>query len=53
MLYGVQTKYLKRAVRRNIRRFPPDFMFELNIQESEVLRYQIGTSSWGGLRYFQ
>lgn len=50
-LYGVETKQLKRAVRRNIRRFPPDFMFELNADELKFLRNQFGTSSWGGLRY--
>ena len=50
-LYGVQTKVLKQAVRRNIDRFPPDFMFEINKNEMENLRSQIVTSSWGGLRY--
>ena len=50
-LYGVGTKQLKRAVRRNERRFPPDFMFELSQDEFENLRSQIGTSSWGGVRY--
>jgi superfamily I DNA and RNA helicase len=50
-LYGVQTKVLKQAVRRNINRFPFDFMFELNKKEFENLRSQIVTSSWGGLRY--
>ena len=51
LLYGVETKQLKRQVRRNIERFPDDFMFELNETESEILRSQIGTSSWGGSRY--
>ncbi len=51
-LYGVETKYLKRQVRRNIKRFPEDFMFELNKNEFENLRCQFGTSSWGGTRYF-
>ena len=51
LLYGVETKQLKRQVRRNIERFPDDFMFELNEIESEILRSQIGTSSWGGSRY--
>ena len=51
LLYGVETKQLKRQVRRNIERFPDDFMFELNEIESEILRSQIGTSSWGGTRY--
>jgi len=50
-LYGVETKYLKRQVRRNIDRFPEDFMFELTKNEQEILRCQIGTSSWGGARY--
>ena len=50
-LYGVETKQLKRAVRRNIDRFPTDFMFELINDEIENLRCQIGTSSWGGSRY--
>lgn len=51
ILYGVESKQLKRAVRRNIKRFPSDFMFELDNDEWESLRSQIGTSSWGGLRY--
>lgn len=50
-LYGVETKALKRQVRRNIERFPEDFMFEMTEVEWHNLRYQIGTSSWGGLRY--
>lgn len=50
-LYGVETKQLKRAVKRNIERFPSDFMFELTRPEFENLRRQIGTSSWGGSRY--
>jgi len=50
-LYGVETKQLKRAVRRNIKRFPSDFMFELSRDEFEILRSHFGTSSWGGLRY--
>lgn len=50
-LYGVQTKQLKRQVTRNKSRFPPDFMFELTIDENEILRCQSGTSSWGGDRY--
>lgn len=51
MLYGVETKQLKRAVRRNISRFPADFMFELTTKEEKILRSQFGTSSWGGSRY--
>jgi hypothetical protein len=50
-LYAVETKQLKRAVKRNIERFPHDFMFELSKHELENLRSQIGTSSWGGIRY--
>ena len=50
-LYGVETKQLKRAVRRNISRFPEDFMFELSDAEFIDLRSQFGTSSWGGIRY--
>jgi hypothetical protein len=50
-LYGIETKQLKRAVRRNIYRFPEDFMIELTIEEFNDLRSQIGTSSWGGSRY--
>ncbi|GHT03697.1 hypothetical protein FACS189440_07140 [Bacteroidia bacterium] len=43
-IYQVETKQLKRAVRRNIERFPLDFMFELTENECEILRCQIGTS---------
>jgi len=51
-MYGVETKALKRAVRRNIQRFPPDFMFRLSAEEFRNLRSQSGTSSsWGGSRY--
>lgn len=50
-MYQVETKNLKRAVRRNIDRFPPDFMFELTESENEDLRCNFGTSSWGGSRY--
>lgn len=50
-LYGVETKALKRAVRRNQERFPEDFMFQLTNQELANLRRQFGTSSWGGHRY--
>jgi hypothetical protein len=44
-LYGVETKALNRAVKRNIERFPADFMFQLTEEEMENLRCQIGTSS--------
>jgi hypothetical protein len=50
-LYGVETKQLKRAVRRNLDRFPPDFMFELTRKDLNDLRCHFGTSSWGGTRY--
>ncbi len=50
-LYGVNTKVLNRAVRRNLDRFPDDFMFALSDQEFDDLRFQIGTSRWGGRRY--
>lgn len=50
-MYQVETKYLKRAVNRNIKRFPSDFMFELADSEWEILRCNFGTSSWGGIRY--
>lgn len=50
-LYDVETNYLKRQVRRNIDRFPEDFLFELSPQEFKDLRSQFGTSSWGGVRY--
>jgi len=52
-LYGVATKRLNEAVRRNIARFPPDFMFELTNAEAERLRSQFATSNRarGGRRY--
>ena len=50
-LYKVETKALKQAVKRNIDRFPEDFMFELTNQEFANLRSQFVTSSWGGRRY--
>ncbi len=50
-LYGVETKVLKQQVKRNIDRFPDDFMFELTNDEFANLRSQIVTSSWGGMRY--
>lgn len=50
-LYRVETKALKQQVRRNIERFPDDFMFELNQEEFANLRSQNVTSSWGGTRY--
>jgi hypothetical protein len=50
-LYGVETKTLIRSMKRNLDRFPIDFMFQLTLEEVEILRCQIGTSSWGGRRY--
>ena len=49
-LYGTETKILKQAVRRNLNRFPSDFMFELTNDEFQSLRSQIVTSNRGGLR---
>lgn len=46
-LYDLETKMLKRAVKRNLKRFPPDFMFELTPEEYQSLRYQIGTLKRG------
>lgn len=51
LLYGVETKVLKQSVKRNLRRFPEDFMFELRKEEFDYLRSQFVTSSWGGERY--
>jgi hypothetical protein len=51
-LYGVQTKNLNKAVKRNAERFPADFMFQLTPEELRSLRFQFGTSkARGGLRY--
>jgi len=52
-LYGVATKNLNKAVKRNMRRFPQDFMFQLLSNEMRNLRFQIGTSrrGQGGRRY--
>jgi len=51
-LYETETKYLKRSVRANIRRFPPDFMFELTPEEWDILRCNFSTSNQrGGNRY--
>ncbi len=49
-LYGVEVRYLNRAVKRNIERFPSEFCFLLNNQEMTNLKFQFGTSSWGGKR---
>jgi hypothetical protein len=48
--YGVETKVLNQAVKRNADRFPSDFMFQLNDEEWTNLRSQNVTSSWGGRR---
>lgn len=51
-LYGVETKALTRALKRNLDRFPGDFMFQLTVEEFENLRRHFGASSqWGGRRY--
>jgi len=51
-LYGVETKVLVQAVKRNIERFPSDFMFQLTQQEFKNLRSQnVTSSSWGGMCY--
>src|SRR6266849_230662 len=49
-LYGVETRALTQAVKRNRRRFPPDFMFQLSRSDLEDLKSQIVISSWGGRR---
>ena len=49
-LYHVETKVLNQSVKRNIMRFPADFMFKLSKQEFDNLRSQFVTSSWGGSR---
>ncbi|HEX7583553.1 MAG TPA: ORF6N domain-containing protein [Prolixibacteraceae bacterium] len=46
------TGNLNKAVKRNIKRFPDDFMFQLNKEEFEILKFQFGISSWGGTRSF-
>ncbi len=47
LIYGVETKSLNRAVKRNADRFPKDFMFQISSHEWNNLKYQIGTSSSG------
>lgn len=51
VLYDIETRILKRNVRRHIKRFPDDFMFELSYQEFAGLRSQFGISNRGGTRY--
>ena len=50
ILYGIETKVLNQAVKRNMSRFPEDFMFQLTEIEFQNLKSQIVTSSWGGTR---
>ncbi len=47
-MYGVETKRLNEQVKRNLDRFPEDFMFQLSHEEYENLKSQFATSSWGG-----
>lgn len=49
-MYGVEVRVLNQAVKRNIERFPKDFMFTLTQQEFQNLKSQFVTSSWGGSR---
>ncbi|MDI6791588.1 MAG: ORF6N domain-containing protein [bacterium] len=51
-LYGVPTKSLNLSVKRNLDRFPEDFMFQLSEEEYKTLRFQFETSKRGGRRYF-
>ena len=46
-LYGVPTKRLNEQVKRNAGRFPPDFMFQLTVQEKDQV-----VANWGGVRFF-
>jgi len=50
-LYGVETKVLVQAIKRNIDRFPKDFMFQLTADQYKILRSQFVTSNRGGRRY--
>lgn len=49
-MYGVETKRLNEQLKRNLKRFPKDFMFRLTAKEYENLKSQNATSSWGGRR---
>ena len=49
-MYEVTTSNLNKAVKRNIDRFPEDFMFQLNNEEFNLI-FQTGTSNWGGTRF--
>ena len=50
-LYGVPPMRLNEQVKRNIKRFPDDFMFQLSEEEYGILKSQIAISSWGGRRH--
>jgi hypothetical protein len=51
-MYGVETRALTQAVKRNLDRFPDDFMFQLSVEEFDQLRQHFGAASqWGGRRY--
>lgn len=49
-LYQVETRVLNQSVKRNLKRFPSDFMFQLTADEWEILKSQFVISSWGGTR---
>ena len=49
-LYQVETKVLNQSVKRNLERFPTNFMFQLTTEEFDNLKSQFVTSSWGGVR---
>ena len=49
-LYGVEVRVLNQAVKRNVKRFPEDFMFQLNKEEWDILKSHFVTSNWGGVR---
>ena len=49
-LYQVETRVLNQAVKRNIKRFPSDFMFQVTEDEFDILKSQFAISSWGGVR---
>jgi len=49
-LYGVKTRDLNKAIKRNKDRFPDDFMYQLTKEEIAILKFQFGTSRWGGTR---
>ncbi|MBI5636412.1 MAG: ORF6N domain-containing protein [Nitrospinae bacterium] len=50
-LYEIENRILVQAVKRNLNRFPEDFMFQLTVEESKNLKSQFVTSSWGGRRH--